>query len=851
VSQKREILMLHNKTQNDSTLPIESIDSTVPRMFKIRNIEHSARGIAYIPLTKNFNPFIAMREGWFARNVTSFLGPFDKGLTPVRYAAVAPGILYDISTPGWGIEFMHSGHPFGLALELSLLIPIGFIALFNLYLEHLEQQKELNETKSEFQHINKVIEDIEKGRLKEKYTEKEKVIQLIKIFEDFNRYLKSTIQNDAELREKYAFIEIEFPENSEELNFQQIYENTRFKVVSKTSPEAAYSRANYVRLNLLEEKRKGKDISLLPEKSKNALDTEMPDEIENNSRWEKFKNFCKKTLWNIWIKEYLWNIGIKEYLWKIFCKHILRDKLLKPLFNAGNLISFGYWAVWIVMGVATGIHASAGIFGAPNWVSFIVIPVVFGLPYLAIRAVNYFTRLYHWKKEGHGVSFKEFDEHARLQHQIEEDFTKVARQTRERMQEDADWDRLYAENHLLTNQLNALQSQNNEPKSRKAQPKYAFHAQYGNKYAKAAATGTTEFVNNQVALHYITWFGSDLTVAGLGLTIGAALTGPISHALLIISSLYGIASAAYRYHESKKANKVISDHQENGEIIPFEKCKKRYEAKEARLACLKMALYEFKKSPYQYSIPSCMDDPENDLVDLSPKTFWQKTKSAVINFGFAVRKNPWVQAWDWTMSGIFFSRVVVPAASVAFFYALPGLAVVLGLANPITLGLVVGLGLLYVGLKWYEKKEKLKEKEFAEFHQKEEKIDEKIAMGELALDTYQKRIDLKTLTKQSKKIPETSHMGLEFTSDPNLQNQSYVEKENELDEKPLTFQQKIENNKSANDFNVREKGEVLLGSENNDMQSKISLTNTNMLFRPQRVKSESFVPLSSSAIVCQ
>ncbi len=883
-----------DRMKKDTVFLPESIERPVPIMRKIRNPENSARGIAYIPLTRDFNPFIAMREGQFAGKVTSLLGVIDKSCTPLWYVAVAQKILYDASTPGIPIEFMNSGSSWGLVLKLLVLIPVGCIAFFNVYLEHLEQEKELEKTKSEFQHINKVIEDIEKGKLKEKMTEKEMVGELINIFRQFNEYLGYTIRENEELKEKYAFIEIEFPENTEVLTFQETYDNTRFKVVAKNSPEAAYPRVNYWMPNLLEEKRNEPDLVLNPAIEENDEDDVEPlfkpekpnkeiippglefyavpllaeremdeeDEIkESHAQESRLKKFFKKIVWEKYIYHYFWEEfckktfwekWIKEYIWEDFIKCILWNKAIKPLYNAVNLVSFGYWALCIVMLIATGQLAPAGIFGVPNWVSFIVVPVVFGVPYLAIRAVNYCTRIHRWRKEGHGLSFKEFEEHARLQHQAEEDFTKVARQTRENMEYDAEWDRLHSENLRLTIQLNAFQKESDQKdsKSHRVQPKYAFRVRdrpYESKYAQAAATGVTSLVNNQVALHYGSWFANDMMTAGLGLTIGATVAGPIGHALLTISCLYGMVSTAYRYRQAKKASKAIADHQKDAKTISFEEYKRNYEEKEMYYAHLKMRLYTCRE---RYALPGCINDPENDLIDTSKKTilqlfanvgrnillwffdepsdvrdsakqFFKAVKEKVIDVGMTVRNSKWIQAWDWEMAGIFFSRVIVPAVTVACFWAIPTLAVVFAFSNPITLAVVVGLGALYLGLKWYEKKYKLKEKEMVELPEKDAKLDKNIAMAEAALDNIQ--------------IKETLRFNKEKKNADKRKKDVDKVRDLEYEEKPLTFQRKIEDNMSANRLMNIQAGDKVYDNDDKEIPNMLDNENSDESSSPKDI----------------
>lgn len=399
------------------------------------------------------------------------------------------------------------------------------------------------------------------------------------------------------------------------------------------------------------------------------------------------------------------------------------DRNLKPFYDIGNLVSFVYWVLWISVGIVTGVHSPFGIFGLPTWLTFLGPLAVVALPFMGIRVWNYMKH----RLSGDGQTWEERNNDAKLKHQAENDFQQIMNEANKKA-EFAFWKQ--------QNQALALELDDKAYAEKKSQ-KIALDSLGENSVFNGAAFNATvhglvNSASSQVNFQYIAWFATDALIAGLGITMGVAALTPVGWGLLGLSVLFGAVAAGHRYLESQKlknqakANRDSCGTENTIDIPAFEKM---VEEKQTKLLELKKELYADKLRGY--AIPDTLNLTFEELYpEEKNASFWDRLSS--------IRNNPWIDALDWQMTGIFVGRIVVPVSSVAIFWACTSIAVVAALSNPVALGVVFAIGAIYTLSKWYDKKQKKLEEHLTNLPKENAKLDQEIALVELALDTNKK-----------------------------------------------------------------------------------------------------------------
>ncbi len=429
------------------------------------------------------------------------------------------------------------------------------------------------------------------------------------------------------------------------------------------------------------------------------------------------------------------------------------NRNVKPFYDIGNLVSFIYWALWITVGVITGVHSPFGIFGLPAWLTFLGPLAVVALPFMGIRIWNYIKH----RRSGDGKTWAERNNDAKLKHQAEEDFDQIMNEANKKA-ELAYWKQ---QNQSLASELGVLNYE--EKKSQRlAVESFDENSVFNAAAFNATVSGVIAGLASQVNFQYIAWFAVDALIAGVGITIGfATLMTPLGLGLLGLSVLFGVVAAGHRYLESQKSKNIARDDRDTCGLkntLDLPNFEKMVEDKQNKLLGLKKELYAYKMKGF--SVPDSLEiSPElfkPEEVNLEGQSFSEKLKS----FGSAIRKSPWIEALDWEMGSIFVTRMAVPAVSVAIFWGCASIAVVAALSNPIALALVFGVGTVLTVAKWYEKKQKKIEDHLVNLPKENANLDKDITLSELALDTVKK-----LAVKQGKEevIQEISESAPTFT----------------------------------------------------------------------------------------
>ncbi|HEX2548781.1 MAG TPA: hypothetical protein VHM20_03065, partial [Gammaproteobacteria bacterium] len=217
-------------------------------------------------------------------------------------------------------------------------------------------------------------------------------------------------------------------------------------------------------------------------------------------------------------------------------------------------------------------------------------------------------------------------------------------------------------------------------------------------------------------------------------------------ALLGLSLVFGLVATGYRYIQSQEIQEKLAANNQMREpapVIDREEYKKDIELKKKELLGLRDRLFFYEQMGYP--MPASLNGPDLTL-EYKKETFGQK----LTNFGLGVRNHPLMDAWDWQMTGIFFTRIVIPTVSAALFWSITSVAVLASLSNPVTVALVFALGTVYTIAKWYEKKKQNAEKELIDLPKEKADLANQISLANLALQYNEKKCDLDMASKKSR-----------------------------------------------------------------------------------------------------
>jgi ABC-type nickel/cobalt efflux system permease component RcnA len=360
----------------------------------------------------------------------------------------------------------------------------------------------------------------------------------------------------------------------------------------------------------------------------------------------------------------------------------LKERIIRPAWISLNIASFVYWILWIGMGVFTGNLTEAGVYALPSIVAFGV-PILAGLLYPLKKVCDYVKN----KKANTGVTPEEKDkkEQKILQAQAAtQQATPLFRRALLRREYDlkklallnqlAEFDVSYFNVPLHINKMPARAGSMDEAilSSTKNQRKKVL-------IAFASAVGGT-----YVAMQYGTWIITDFLKAVMKITASDPVLNIIGVVLLAVTTGFGIYKAYQRYQAIKKleADAANIASKQNKQLTDLEtkldELQKSIAAKKEKLGIPISPDSNIKHNEEQFF---------QDIHRRGPT----KTTNAK---KFLKRAFQFVNGF---CTGAFLARLLVVKYTAIL---LPAAAVVL--SNPITIGIIASIGLLYGALKAYE-----------------------------------------------------------------------------------------------------------------------------------------------------
>jgi hypothetical protein len=366
--------------------------------------------------------------------------------------------------------------------------------------------------------------------------------------------------------------------------------------------------------------------------------------------------------------------------------------VVSPAWQALNLSAFTYWIMWIGTGLFTG-KFDLGISGVSPWVAF-GIPIAVGLAYPVIKTINYFRHR----------SAAVVEESAATPEDKKNGTELIRRAMLRRLFE--------LEKAALKVQLDAHKFVD-EP-----EPVQAVDAPLTNKldskistlgkgrWKKTAVTLIATAAATFVGLQYGTWLISDILTTVANITIGAPIVQLVLGSLVMAAAgIYGIYKAVERFNQ-------VNDHAANPQLsataqqqLELSQLENRLEASQRNIALLEKQLGETSTKLPHYQ-------EEQFFSDISRRgaSSWTNVKK------FATRSVYFING---CLTGIFLARLFFIKGTAL---ALPFAAATF--SNPVTIGILVGAGLVYGAFKVYQYHQRRKE-EGAEllFSQRAERVE--------------------------------------------------------------------------------------------------------------------------------
>jgi hypothetical protein len=367
-------------------------------------------------------------------------------------------------------------------------------------------------------------------------------------------------------------------------------------------------------------------------------------------------------------------------------------KVLSPAWEMLGLTAFTYWIMWIGMGIFTG-QFGLGISGVSPVIAF-GIPILAGLAYPVIKVANYFKN--RGKKQVGVINDpnEELDEKKRA----EGDKNASELMRRALLLRDYELERDYLKTQLADRGIAF------EPEA-DAQADAASNTQASEmdkkilslskgKWKKTAVTLFATIVGTYVGAQYGSWIVTDILSTVTNFTVGLPVVQIVlGTALMALAAGYGVYKAVQRYFEVKEYGPKISaiDLQQSA-ISTLEKTlqekQKAIASLEQKLGANLVAYKPFSQGP---------SAKEHLFADSygSPPTVWSTVKKA------ATRVFHFVNG---ACTGIFLARLLFLKGQAI---ALPFVAA--SFSNPVTIGVLVGVGVLYGAFKLYQYHQERKE----------------------------------------------------------------------------------------------------------------------------------------------
>jgi hypothetical protein len=371
------------------------------------------------------------------------------------------------------------------------------------------------------------------------------------------------------------------------------------------------------------------------------------------------------------------------------------SKVLSPVWEALCLSSFTYWIMWISAGIFTG-QFGLGIAGLPNIIGF-GLPILAGLAYPVIKIYNHFKNKRKTPQIAEAPVVDEPQASDELTRTTEIDACALLRRALLRREFELQKKALRKEITALGREPNVenVAAENIERSNDNIVVNSIDEKITGltkGKWKKTAITFISVLGGTYVAAQYGAWIITDilnsLSVAVLGIPMVNIILGA---GLLAIAGIYGIYKAVERYRE-------VGKFQKNEKIAALKNNQAELNDLETRLANHQKNIAANEKTLGLAPAPVVNKYVEeqffNDITRKGPTKWTTFKKVATRAFHFV----------NGVCTGIFLGRLFLVKGTAI---ALPFAAAML--SNPITIGVLCGIGLLYGAFKMYQYHERRKE----------------------------------------------------------------------------------------------------------------------------------------------
>lgn len=458
---------------------------------------------------------------------------------------------------------------------------------------------------------------------------------------------------------------------------------------------------------------------------------------------KKDENFFVYWGWKRLLKGILW-ASIMVPTWEYF---------IKPLYNSGVVASVAFWLFWIGAAATTG-QQDLMIAGVSPWVG-VGVPAGLGL----INLGSYYYNA--WKYGGF--------EKARQKAEADADFQVVMKALLLREHE-RDIARLEDQKKVLAAEL----------KKRKIAIKPILRPTTDDKlpqgvrvpdgvFDQPLVKGTFTLISDSASKwsssQGLAWYGKVLLETAFTASMVAPFVGEtigvLGAVMLGLACVFGIASGYTRYREAKGLNDELEKAGKDGKkLVTLDEFEAYYKKRVEYLDSLKTTMQDYKKAhegtrtPHYVVIPRVFDIVKKDL---EPTSGWGKCKAKIIDASMYVRNHPVVGALDAGLVGIGIGRILFATAGL-FLVAPPIL-----LTGPAGVAAILAVGLVYIGMKWYEKYQKKKEERIRELPNEE--LEENIKKAELVVHDIKMSERLIEYDNIAQKRP-IAERGSDYTPDP-------------------------------------------------------------------------------------
>jgi hypothetical protein len=366
---------------------------------------------------------------------------------------------------------------------------------------------------------------------------------------------------------------------------------------------------------------------------------------------------------------------------------LVSRKMLGPAWEALALTSYSYWILYIGAGIFTG-KFGVGVEGLTPILGF-GIPIAIGLTYPLIKIYRYFKN--RRNPAVGAITENEEPVDAATLKETEKNTSSLLRSAL--LLREFEREKAILQEHLQDYGIEDKPEPFTEEEDTIAVSKLdARIATLGQgKWKKTAVAFMATMVGTYVAAQYGAWVVSDFLNSVASITIGAPIVQIVLGTIMMVGAFsYGLYKAIERFFEVKV-------HATNPKVSVAQAQQKELSNLEKRLENSQKNIAELEAKLDLLPVNSPRYDQEEFLNDANRQrpTIWSSIKKIAAGS---------IQVINGITTGAFIARVFfVKGTAIALPFAAASLS------NPITIGILVGLGLAYGAFKFYQYHQQRKE----------------------------------------------------------------------------------------------------------------------------------------------